>query len=119
MFRKVGFLSERDTRRLVTEPVEGRVVYGRGVIEAIYRLTAGQAFYVQVLCQNMIDFMNEHQQNWITSSGLQQVVAEIIDNPLPQMIYTWDALSDDEKLVWSLLAETLEDGNAFATAAEP
>jgi ligand-binding sensor domain-containing protein/protocatechuate 3,4-dioxygenase beta subunit len=116
LFRKVGFLSGKDTVRLITEPVENRVIYGRGVIEAICRLTAGQPFYTQVTCQNIVDYMNENQQNWITLADLQYVTAEITDNPLPQMIYTWEALSDDEKLVMSLLADILKDGDDFATA---
>jgi ligand-binding sensor domain-containing protein len=118
LFRKVGFLSEKDTFRLITEPVTGRMVFGRGVIETIYRLTAGQPFYTQVMCQSVVDYLNEHRQNWVTSADLQRVIADIVDNPLPQMIYTWDGLSDDEKLVLSLLAETLVDGNPFATAHE-
>ena len=44
LFRKVGFLSEKDAARLISEPVAGRVVYGRGVADVIYRLTAGQPF---------------------------------------------------------------------------
>src|SRR5262249_3311231 len=116
LFRKVGFLSEKDTVRLITEPVEGRMVFGRGVIDAIYRLTAGQPFYTQVICQNTVDYLNERQQNWVTRADLKQVIADIVDNPLPQMIYTWDALSDDEKLVLSLLAETLASDNGYATA---
>jgi ligand-binding sensor domain-containing protein/AAA+ ATPase superfamily predicted ATPase len=118
LFRKVGFLSEKDTVRLITEPVQGRVVYGRGVMDVVYRLTAGQPFYTQVICQNVVDFMNEHRQNWVTASDLGRVITEIVDNPLPQMIYSWDALSDDEKLALSLLGETLADGNAYATAGE-
>lgn len=118
LFRKVGFLSENDTTRLITEPVEGRVVYGRGVVDVIYRLTAGQPFYTQVICQNMVDYLNENEQNWVTLADLTHVIADIIDNPLPQMIYTWDVLSDDEKLALSLLAETLPDGNDYATAHE-
>ncbi len=118
LFRKVGFLTGNDTTRLITEPVEGRVVYGRGVLEAICRLTAGQPFYTQVTCQNIVDYLNEHKQNWVTLADLQKVTGEIVDNPLPQMIYTWEALSGDEKLVISLLAETLENGEAFATAAD-
>jgi hypothetical protein len=116
LFRKVGFLSENDTMRLITEPVAGRVVYGRGVTEAVYRLTAGQPFYTQMICQNLVDYMNEHRQNWVTVADLKHVVAEIVDNPLPQMIYTWDALSDDEKLVLSLMGESLADATAYATA---
>jgi ligand-binding sensor domain-containing protein/AAA+ ATPase superfamily predicted ATPase len=116
LFRKVGFLSGKDTLRLIIDPVENRVVYGRGAIEAICRLTAGQPFYTQVTCQNIVDYMNEHEQNWITLADLQHVTADIVDNPLPQMIYTWDALSDDEKLVMSLLADVLTDSQGFATA---
>jgi ligand-binding sensor domain-containing protein/AAA+ ATPase superfamily predicted ATPase len=116
LFRKVSFLSGKDTLRLIIDPVEGRVVYGRGAVEAVCRLTAGQPFYTQVTCQNIVDYMNEHEQNWITLADLQHVTADIIDNPLPQMIYTWDALSDDEKLVMSLLADVLTDSQSFATA---
>lgn len=116
LYRKIGFLSENDTVRLITEPVEGKVVYGRGVVDVIYRLTAGQPFYTQVICQNSVDYMNEHEQNWLTLADLTHVIADIIDNPLPQMIYAWDGLSDDEKLALSLLAETLPDGNEHATA---
>ena len=118
LFRKVGFLSEKDTVRLITEPVRGRVVYGRGVMDVIYRLTSGQPFYTQVICQNVVDYMNEHSQNWVTVADLGHVITEIVDNPLPQMIYSWDALSDDEKLALSLLGEVLTDGTAYATAGE-
>lgn len=116
LFRKVGFLTEKDTVRLITEPVQDRVVYGRGVIEVIQRLTAGQPFYTQVMCQNVVDYMNEHRQNWLTLADLKLVITDIVDNPLPQMIYAWDGLSDDEKLGLSLLAETLSDGMLYATA---
>ncbi len=118
LFRKVGFLTERDTLRLITEPVRNRVVYGRGVINRIHRLTSGQPFYTQVICQNIVDYLNEQEQNWVTPEDLKAVIADVIDHPLPQMIYTWDGLSDDEKLALSLLAETLSDENHFATSYE-
>ncbi len=119
-FRKIAFLSENDARRLITEPVEGRVVYGRNVIDRIVRLTAGQPFYTQVICQNVVDYLNEHEKNAITMRELNGVVDEIIDHPLPQMIYFWDALSADEKVVLSLLAHTLDAPRerSWATAAD-
>jgi ligand-binding sensor domain-containing protein/AAA+ ATPase superfamily predicted ATPase len=116
LFRKVGFLSSNDTVRLITDPVSGRVVYARGVVDEICRLTAGQPFYTQVICQNIVDFINEHKQNWVTLADLKRVIGEVVDNPLPQMIYAWDALSDDEKLVLSLLGEVLVDGMTYAGA---
>ncbi|KAF0205893.1 MAG: putative periplasmic ligand-binding sensor domain-containing protein, partial [bacterium] len=45
LFRKVSFLSERDSKRLITEPVKDKLVFGRGVENAIYRLTSGHPFY--------------------------------------------------------------------------
>jgi hypothetical protein len=118
-FRKVSFLSPNDAQRLVTEPVDGRVVYGRTVVDRIVRLTAGQPFYTQVVCQNVVDFLNEHEQNALGSRDLDRVVAEIVDHPLPQMIYSWEALSPDEKVVLSLLAESLAgDGSTWVSAAD-
>lgn len=119
-FRKIAFLSENDARRLITEPVAGRVVYGRSVVDRVVRLTAGQPFYTQVICQNIVDFLNEHQKNAITMRELDTVVDEIIDHPLPQMIYFWDALSADEKVVLSLLALRLDAAfeKNWATASD-
>src|SRR5215471_14430056 len=118
LFRKVGFLSEKDTFRLITEPVNSRVIYGRGVVERIYRLTAGQPFYTQVICQNAVDYMNEHRRNWIVLSDVGHIVSDIVDNPLPQMIYAWEGFSDDEKIVGSVLAERLADAAGFSTAGD-
>ena len=118
LFRKVGFLSDNDAVRLIVEPVAGRVVYGKGVVELIYRLTAGQPFYTQVICQNIVDYLNENRRNWIVVKDLKDIIDDIVDNPLPQMIYTWEGLSDDEKIALSLLAESLPDGSAFATATQ-
>jgi ligand-binding sensor domain-containing protein len=118
LFRKVGFLSENDTLRLILEPVRGRVVYGRGVADQICRLTAGQPFYTQVICQNLVDYLNEHRHNGVALADLTAVIDDIVDNPLPQMIYSWDGLSDDERIAISLLAERLAEPGSYGTAAE-
>jgi ligand-binding sensor domain-containing protein/AAA+ ATPase superfamily predicted ATPase len=119
-FRKIGFLSENDARRLVVEPVSSLLVYGRNVVDRVVRLTAGQPFYTQVICQTAVDYANEHERNVLTMRGLNHVIDEIVDHPLPQMIYTWDALSPDEKVVLSLLATRLgaQDGVGWATASD-
>jgi ligand-binding sensor domain-containing protein/AAA+ ATPase superfamily predicted ATPase len=116
LFRKIGFLSQNDARRLVTEPVADRVVYGRGVVDRIVRLTAGQPFYTQVICQTAVDYLNENERNALAMRDLNKVVEEIVDHPLPQMIYFWDALSPDEKVVLSLLATRLAEGDGYGWA---
>jgi hypothetical protein len=117
-FRKVSFLSERDTKRLIIEPVKDSIVYGKGVADAIYHLTYGHAFYTQYICQAIVDYLNENKRNYILKSDLVQIVNEIIDNPLPQMIYFWEGFSDDEKVVMSLLAEVIKETAGQADAAQ-
>ena len=113
LYRKVSFLSERDTMRLITAPLQNYVTYDEDVLAAIYRLTAGQPFYTQVVCQNIVDHLNETQTNHVDIEDLEIIVEGILENPLPQMIYFWNSLSNNKKLILSLLAEILEDPNTY------
>lgn len=116
LFRKVSYLTPNDTRRLITEPVKDCVVYGRGVVDALVRLTAGQPFYTQVLCQNIVDFLNEQRRHYVLRADVVAIVEDVVNNPLPQMMYFWDGLSDDEKLALALMADVLADETDAATA---
>jgi AAA+ ATPase superfamily predicted ATPase len=109
LFRNVSFLSEQDTHRLITEPVKDEIEYDDSVLNTIYRLTSGQPFYTQIVGQNIVDFVNEHERNHITVEDLEQIVNEILENPLPQMIYFWNSLPQSQMLMLSLLAEILDD----------
>ena len=109
LYRNVSYLTKEDTMRLVTEPVKGKLEFSKSVLKKVYRLTAGQPFYTQVVCQNMVDYANEHQLTAIDDKAYDLVVADILENPLPQMIYFWNSLSNNKKLILALLAEVLED----------
>ena len=108
--REITFLSKTDTLRLIQSPVEGRVLYGEGVVDEIYDLTFGHPFYTQVICTNVVDYLNEVQRNDLDLDGLQEVVRTIIDNPPPQMVYAWDEVSTTEQLCLSLLSEESDKG---------
>jgi AAA+ ATPase superfamily predicted ATPase len=105
LHRRISFLSKGDTLRLILEPLKGQVHYEEGVPEKIFRLTAGQPFYTQVLCQSIVDRLNENRRYDVVSGDVEDVVGEIIENPLPQMIFNWNALSDLEKISLSVIAE--------------
>jgi hypothetical protein len=105
LHRRISFLSHGDTLRLVEQPVGDTVSYGKDIPETVFKLTAGQPFYTQVVCQSMIDHLNENHRSNVEAEDLRQVVDEIIENPLPQMIFSWNALGDLEKLSLSIMAE--------------
>jgi predicted AAA+ superfamily ATPase len=118
LHRRISFLSHGDTLRLVLKPVEGRVHYGDDIPDNIFKLTAGQPFYTQVLCQSLVDYLNENSRNDVESADVRQVVDEIIENPLPQMIFSWNALADLEKLSLSVIAELGKERSGPASAKD-
>ena len=106
-YKRISYLERDDALNLIRKPVEGEVSYADGAVEAIYRLTSGQAFYTQAICQHLVDLLNDQQTRTATREQVSQVVDNLVNNPLPQMIFLWDSLGRDEKLVLSILAETL------------
>jgi hypothetical protein len=118
LHRRISFLSHDDTLRLVTQPVGGMVSYGEAIPERIFTLTAGQPFYTQVLCQSLVDHLNDVRRSNVGAEDLQQVVSEIIENPLPQMIFSWNALADLEKLSLSIIAELMKESAGPASAKD-
>jgi tetratricopeptide (TPR) repeat protein len=118
LFRNVSFLSEQDTMRLITQPVDGQITFTDDVLNAIYRLTSGQPFYTQIVGQNIVDYVNETEKISIDLADLNHIVNEILENPLPQMIYFWNSLPQGQMLMLSLLADILDDPEKNINAAE-
>ena len=106
IYRKISYLSFKDTKRLIVEPLKDSVEYEKDVIAGIYRLTNGQPFYTQVLCQNLIDLLIDDNRVNCTLTDLDKVIREIVANPMPQMIYTWNSFNSWEKIILSSLAAT-------------
>ncbi|RPH57921.1 MAG: hypothetical protein EHM89_13265, partial [Acidobacteria bacterium] len=109
LYRGVSYLSKRDTLRLIQEPVQGSVRYQDGVPEQIWTLTAGQAFYTQVYCQMLVDHLNERREYDVTADDIQQVTDEIVENPLPQMNFSWNSMLPMEKIALSIIGEISRD----------
>jgi hypothetical protein len=116
--RKISFLTKDDTARLVTQPLANRVTFAPEVVAHIYTLTAGQPFYTQLICQNLVYHLNEVKKYDVGSTDLQTVVENILENPPPQMIFNWGEHSAERKLVLSLLAEFSDQPGAFLSAHE-
>ncbi len=117
-YRVISYLQQSDALQLMQRPVDGRVCYQEGSKELIYRLTAGQPFYTQAVCQSLIDHLNERRTSQVGPEEIDAVVREIIDNPFPQMIFLWDGWTRDEKIALSLLAEHLSGGDRRAGVAD-
>ena len=69
-----------------------------------------------VACQNLMDRLNAVQRNRVRQEDIDAVAQELVDNPLPQMIYFWDAFKSGQQSILSLLGEVLEDSNQYSSA---
>jgi hypothetical protein len=116
--RKISFLTKDDTARLITEPLAGKVTFSPEVISHIYTLTAGQPFYTQLICQNLVYHLNEVKKRRVESADLYAVVENILENPPPQMIFNWSEHSSERKLTLSLLAELSGEAGVFLSAGD-
>jgi hypothetical protein len=117
-FKTVSYLEREDAVALIRQPVRDRMRYDDAAVETILRLTAGQPFYTQAICQSLVDHLNDQRTHEADPVRVGEVVDGIINNPLPQMIFLWDGLDRDDKLVLALLAECLENGGAVAGVDE-
>jgi hypothetical protein len=116
--RKISFLTKEDTTRLVTQPLTNKVTFAPEMVAQIYILTAGQPFYTQMICQNLVYHLNEVLKYDVTEQDLQAVVDGILENPPPQLIFNWGEHSSRRKLALSLLAEFSEAPETFLSARE-
>lgn len=116
--KRISFLHIRDTMRLITQPVAGEVEYDDDVKEEIAGLTAGQPFYTQVLCRSIIDRLNDERKHHVTLDDLEHVVTEVVENPLPQMIFHWNTLADTQRLAMAVIAERLRAGGESVSSEE-
>jgi len=104
LHRRISFLSRNDTLRLIREPVAEHIEYDEAAPDLIFELTNGQPFYTQVICQSLVDLLNEEGRREIAVSDVGQVVDEIIENPLPHMIFAWSSRGPMERMILSSLA---------------
>jgi len=104
LHRRISFLSRNDTLRLIREPVADDIAYDEAAPDLIFELTNGQPFYTQVICQSLVDLLNEEDRREIAASDVGQVVDEIIENPLPHMIFAWSSRDPMERMILSTLA---------------
>jgi len=116
-YRHISYLQHADAVSLIEKPVQDKVTYAEGVVEAIYRLSAGHPFYTQAICQSLIDSLNDDHTRVATHEILAKVVQRTVESPFPQMMFLWDALARDEKFVLALLAE-LQAGDADFVTVE-
>ncbi len=116
VYRKISFLGRRDAQALISTPLQDRVFFAPGTVDEMLRLTNGHAFFTQILCQTMVEVLNEAQTNITSRRVLEETLRRVLENPPPQLFYQWKTFSDSEKLVLSALATQLKKSHGYLSS---
>lgn len=74
----VTAIDEVSARKLVTEPVRGRLVYPPAVVEGIIQLCACQPFLIQRLCSQIFDRCSHASQATVSMSLVEDASQELV-----------------------------------------
>jgi len=113
--KEVSFLSRDDAVALITEPVKDLVRYDQKAVDRVWRLTAGQPFFTQVICLQIIEALNLKQKKRVTLEEVAESCHDIVENAPYHFAYIWGELTAEEKIMVSLLAEVLTAEMAYAS----
>jgi len=124
---RVTYLRKEDANRLIDEPIRiggrlGESRYRERAIEQILKLTAGSPFYIQILCNRLVEYMNRKRASLVTEADVEQVKDELIsgvnalgkdkfDNLINSGDTSQEAISDEDTLkVLIAIAENSRTG---------
>jgi len=75
---RVSFLSRDAGRRLIENPVKGRLTYSDEAIERAFHLTSGQPYLLQCLCNRVFDVAAQREQRSITIDLVEEAAAVLV-----------------------------------------
>ena len=77
---KVTYLNEDDAKELIVEPIlkEGENRYREQAVKQILKLTASSPYYIQVICNQLVNRMNRQPTQWITDADVQEVAKDLV-----------------------------------------
>jgi tetratricopeptide (TPR) repeat protein len=78
---QVSYLRRDDAIRLIEEPIrleDGGSRYREKAIERILDLTAGSPFYIQIICNRLVQYMNRKRVRLVTDADVEQITSELI-----------------------------------------
>jgi hypothetical protein len=104
LYKRVTFLSETAARTLIVEPVAAAgLLYDDLALDKILRMTAGQPYFLQLICHALVNHANRVQRNYLTIQDVNDVLGEMIELGEAHFAFLWEQSSPPERLVLAAL----------------
>lgn len=102
----IGVLKESDARWLITHPVSRWYELAPDAVDHIITLTGCHPYFVQLVCNTLVDVRNDHRVNTVTLEHVDEAVMRALGSGGDNIGYPWTSdRRADERLVLSALAK--------------
>jgi photosystem II stability/assembly factor-like uncharacterized protein/tetratricopeptide (TPR) repeat protein len=112
--RPISFLSREDARRLIREPTLGLLEYDDNAIEQILSVTACHPYLTQLVCFELVDYLDSLDKTRVTVDDIKAVIDDAIESGGSGLAWLWDGLPIAERFILSAVT-SVTDENGIAT----
>lgn len=101
-----NILSKENIKRLITEPVEDRLIYDDEATERITGYSGENLYFQQLICYYIVEHMNKKRRTYCTSADVETVVEVILIESIPEFSFYWEQkMSAQMRVLASALAD--------------
>lgn len=116
-YKRISFLTEEEVSQLITAPVAASgLSYDPLALRRIYSVTAGQPYFVQLVCHELVAYHNETERNYLTTYDVEKVLETIIERGEAHFKYIWSGATPRERWVLLGAAEHLAHAETITYA---
>ncbi len=103
----ISFLRPQEAWELITEPLAARVNYRKEAINLIQEATFNHPYYIQCLCQRIVQVLNEKEKTIVTKIEVAQAIEEFQKAEQDMFEYVWHITTKDAHLVLAVVAQEM------------
>jgi len=116
LYKQIGFLSQEAATRLICEPVAPHIIYDDLALDKIWRVTAGQPYFVQLVCYTLVKRANEQRTGYVTISDVNAALDEMLRLGEVHFAYIWQRSTRVERALLAAVAHQLDRDMPFHPA---
>jgi hypothetical protein len=108
LYKQIGFLSQEAATRLICEPVAPHIVYDDLALDKIWRVTAGQPYFLQLVCYTLVKRANQEGTGYVTISDVNAALDEMLRLGEVHFAYIWQRSSRIERALLAAVAHLMD-----------
>lgn len=113
--RKVSFLDREDAERLIRQPVADVLWYDDLAVEKILRVTAGQPYFIQYICHEIVNLARRDGKNFVALRDVDRALLTTVQETTGIIRHSYMSLARDEQLALATLSRITDDGRPFVS----